>query len=120
MKKILIVDDEESVRIILRQMLEKGGFAVATAINGEDALNKLKEEVYDMLITDINMPVMDGVALLQKSKNSFPTMPVIFITAYGKDKIILDAMKIGLADYIEKPFRMDTVIDTVKHHIGGN
>lgn len=117
MKKILVVDDEESVRIILKEMLLKGGFSAEVASDGLDALVKLKKETFDMLITDINMPNMDGVALLKKSKELFPSMPVIFITAYGKDKIIMEAMKTGLADFIEKPFRMDAVIKIVNDYV---
>ena len=117
MKKILVVDDEESVRMILKQMLEMGGFASEEVGNGKEALDKLCAAPFDMLITDINMPVMDGVELLKNSKEKYPSMPVIFITAYGKDKVILQAMRTGLADFIEKPFRMDDVIKTVKEHI---
>lgn len=117
MKKILVVDDEESVRFILKQMLETGGYSVDVANNGQEALEALKSSRFDMLITDINMPVMNGVELLNKTREEFPGMPVIFITAYGKDKIILEAMKVGLADFIEKPFRMDYVLKTVQEHM---
>lgn len=117
MKTILIADDEESVGAILKQMLESGGYATEVAMNGEEALNLLKSKKFDLLISDINMPVMDGVALLTKAKEFSPSLPVIFVTAYGKNKIIMEAMKIGLADFIEKPFRMDVVINTVKKHI---
>jgi len=117
MKKILVVDDEESVRIILKKMLEEGDYIAETANNGEEALEAMKGTHFDMLISDINMPVMNGVELLNKTKEAFPMMPVIFVTAYGKDKIIIEAMKVGLADYIEKPFRMDGVLKTVKEHI---
>jgi len=117
MKKILVVDDEESVRVILKQMLEQGGYVVEVANDGEEALESMKGTHFDMLVSDINMPVMNGVELLNKAKESFPMMPVIFITAYGKDKVIIEAMKVGLADYIEKPFKMDGVLKTVKEHI---
>jgi len=117
MKKILIVDDEESVRIILKQMLEQGGYEADSASNGEEALEMLKNIPYDMLISDINMPKMDGVALLKKSKELFAAMPVVFVTAYGRDKIIIDAMRTGLADFIEKPFRIDEVLRIVKENI---
>lgn len=117
MKKILVVDDEESVRVILKQMLEQGGYSAEVASNGEEALAILKKSPFDMLISDINMPVMDGVALLSKSKDLYPKMPVIFVTAYGKDKIIMEAMKVGLADYIEKPFRIDDVNRIVKANL---
>lgn len=117
MKKILVVDDEESVRVILKQMLEEGGYKAAVASNGEEALALLKASPFDMLVSDINMPVMDGVALLAKSRELYPDMPVVFITAYGKDKIIIEAMKIGLKDYIEKPFSMDQVLKTIKDNL---
>jgi DNA-binding NtrC family response regulator len=117
MKKILVVDDEEMVRIVLKQMLEQGGYACDVAANGIEALEKLKADNFNLLITDINMPEMDGVELLAKTKELFPTMPVIFITAYGKDKIIMQAMRTGLSDYIEKPFRMDDVFATIKQHV---
>lgn len=117
MKRVLVVDDEESVRTILKQMLEKSEFGIDTANNGEEALLKMKAFKYDLIISDINMPVMDGVALLQRSKELYPALPVVFITAYGKDKVIMEAMKSGLSDYIEKPFRMDEVLQTIKEHI---
>jgi CheY-like chemotaxis protein len=117
MKKILVVDDEEMVRIVLKQILEQGGYACDIAGNGVEALKKLKADNFDLLITDINMPEMDGVELLAKTKELFPAMPVIFITAYGKDKVIMQAMRTGLTDYIEKPFRMDDVIKTLKQHV---
>jgi two-component system, NtrC family, nitrogen regulation response regulator NtrX len=117
MKKILVVDDEESVRFILKQMLEKGGYAVEVKNDGEEAMEALKKGCFDMLITDINMPKMNGIELLYKAKEAFHELPVIFISAYGKDKTILEAMKMGLSDNIEKPFRMDDVLEIVKEHI---
>lgn len=117
MKKILVVDDEESIRVVLKQMLEQGGYYTEVASNGEEALEILKNGHFDLLISDINMPVMNGVELLSKSKELFPMMPVVFVTAYGKDKVIIEAMKVGLADYLEKPFKMDIVLKTVKEYI---
>lgn len=112
--RLLIVDDEISVRTILKQMLERGEFEVETASDGLEALEKLKIATFDLVISDINMPNMDGVALLKKVKQDYPSMPVIFITAFGRDKIIIEAMKVGLLDFIEKPFRMDSVISTIE------
>jgi two-component system, NtrC family, response regulator HydG len=117
MKKILVVDDENSVQVILKQILEKAGYAVDTAGDGKVALEKLKADTFNLLIADINMPVMDGVELLKNSKKILPELPVIFITAFGKNEIIVQAMKDGLADFIEKPFRMDQVLKTVKDHL---
>ena len=117
MKKILVVDDEESVRDILKQILEQGNYTVEVAGNGKEAAEMLKGIHFDAIISDINMPIMNGVELLNKAKELAPDVPVIFITAYGKDKVVIEAMKIGLADFIEKPFRMDQILKTVKEHI---
>ena len=115
--KILIVDDEESVRMILQQIIIKRGFEAETASDGNEALEKLKISSFGIVISDINMPNMDGVTLFKNIKKDYPKTPVIFITAFGRDKIIVEAMKIGLADFIEKPFKMDAVISTINQHI---
>jgi len=117
MKKILVVDDEESVRFILKHMLETGGYSVETANDGQEALETMKSSRFDMLVTDINMPIMNGLELFNKTRGEFPGLPVIFITAHGKDKIVIEAMKVGLADFIEKPFKMDYVLKTVQEHL---
>ena len=116
-RKILVVDDEISVRTILKQILEKSDFEADSAGDGVEAVEKLKASSFDGVITDINMPNMDGVALLKKIKEDYPDMPVIFITAFGRDKIVIEAMKVGLVDFIEKPFKMDVIINTLNQHI---
>ena len=115
--KVLIVDDEISIRTILGQMLKKSDFEAEVANDGVEALKKLKTSPFDIVVSDINMPNMDGVALLKKIKETYPNIPVVFITAFGKDKIIIEAMKVGLADFIEKPFKMDAVISTINKYI---
>ena len=117
MKKILVVDDNENIRVILKQMLEDGGYAVQAAKGGEEALEIMKTKRFDMLIADINMPGMTGFELLEKSKRAYPQIPVIFVTAYRKDKNLVRSVNIGLSDYIEKPFKMDEVLRIVKEHI---
>ena len=98
-------------------MLEAAGYKVDTAADGSQALAKLKADKYDMLIADINMPVMDGVELLKRTKETFPELPVIFVTGFGRDKIIVQAMKDGLSDFLQKPFRMDDVTSTIKRYL---
>jgi two-component system phosphate regulon response regulator OmpR len=117
MKNLLVVDDNENIRVILKQMLEDGGYTVRTAKSGAEALETMKTLNFDMVITDINMPEMTGFELLGKIKKACPNVPVIFITAYRKDRNLVDSVKIGLSDYIEKPFKMDEVLRIVKEHI---
>ena len=117
MKKILVVDDNENIRVILKQMLEDGGYAVQTAKGGGEALENMKTGHFDMVIADINMPDMNGFELLEKTKKAYPQVPVIFITAYRKDQTLVRSVKEGLSDYIEKPFKMDEVLSIVKEHL---
>ncbi len=117
MKRILVVDDNENIRVILKQMLEDGGYEAETAKGGEEALESMSLRRFDMLIADINMPGMTGIELLEKTKRAYPNMPVIFVTAYRKDKSLVRSVNIGLSDYIEKPFKMDEVLSIVKEHM---
>jgi CheY-like chemotaxis protein len=117
MNKILVVDDNENIRVILKQMLEDGGYIVTTAKGGEEALGLLKGGHFDLVVTDINMPGMTGFELLERSKKMYPKLPVIFITAYKKDKTLVGSVKVGLSDYIEKPFKMDDVLRTIREHL---
>jgi CheY-like chemotaxis protein len=117
MNKILVVDDNENIRVILKQMLEDGGYIVTAAKGGEEALDLLRVGHFDLIITDINMPGMTGFEFLEKSKRAYPKIPVIFITAYKKDKTLVGSVKVGLSDYIEKPFKIDDVLRTIKEHM---
>ena len=102
-RHILVVDDEPLVRSSLSELLTLSGYAVSVAANGREALNMLKDHHADILITDIKMPEMDGIQLLQQLKNIYPQIPVIIITSYGSIENAVDAMRQGAYDYITKP-----------------
>jgi len=101
---ILVVDDELIVRDSLKAWLEEEGFTVETADAGPDALEKLAEKPFNLMLTDIKMPGMDGVALLTKALEIHPDLCVLMMTAYATVETAVEAMKIGARDYLMKPF----------------
>mgnify|MGYP000678169248 CR=1 FL=1 len=102
--KILVVDDEAPIREVLQRGLSQmGGFLVDTAKNGQEAIEKVERETFDMVLTDLMMPEMDGMELLRIVKGTRPELPVIMMTAYGSIDNAVEAMKIGANDYITKP-----------------
>jgi DNA-binding NtrC family response regulator len=101
---ILVVDDERNIRNNLRMVLEAEGYKVDTASNGDDAVIRVKERHYDIVLVDIQMPKMDGLELLRYLRALRPRMPVVMLTAYGTVRRAVDAMKLGAVDFLEKPF----------------
>jgi DNA-binding response OmpR family regulator len=102
---ILVVDDEETLRNILVKILTKEGYKVDTAENGEEALEKLRQNQYNLLISDIKMPRLNGFELLKIVKKDYSSMGVIMMTAYGDSYTIKDALLLGADEYITKPFK---------------
>jgi CheY-like chemotaxis protein len=103
-RPILLVDDEKNIRLTLSQSLESLGLPIQTAVNGEEALQKLQETEFGLLLLDLKMPGMDGMEVLHRVRERWPTIPVIIITAHGTIGSAVDAMKLGAVDFIQKPF----------------
>jgi two-component system response regulator AtoC len=102
--KILVVDDEVQVREMLRRNLtEMGGFPVDVASNGVEALEKMEKDIFDLVLTDLRMPEMDGIELLKAIKATRPESLVIIMTAYGSIETAVEAIKKGADDYLTKP-----------------
>ncbi|RMG68535.1 MAG: sigma-54-dependent Fis family transcriptional regulator [Nitrospirae bacterium] len=108
-EKILIVDDEKSMNEVLRILLESEGFEVTSAFDGSEGIEYLKKDIYDLVITDIRMPEVDGFQVLKTAKELSPDTVVIMITAYGSNDSVINAMKLGAYDYIHKPFQVDEI-----------
>ena len=106
-KRILIVDDEENAREGLAKILKKTGYNTGTAENGEHALKILENTKYDLVITDIKMPRMDGMQLLRRIRKIVPDIAVIMVTAYGEVESYLEAMSQGAFEYLNKPIKID-------------
>jgi len=107
MNRILVVDDEKSMRDFLSIMLKKEGYEVVTAENGGDALKTVQGEIFDLVISDVKMPGLDGIDVLKAVKEVSPETVVIMITAFATTETAVEAMKLGAYDYIIKPFKVD-------------
>jgi len=103
-KKILIVDDEDSVRYSFRKLFREPGCEIVEAANGLEALSVIKKELPDLVLMDIEMPGLSGLDAIQRIKVMKPKLPVIIITAFGTSERVIAAMKYGAYDYLEKPF----------------
>lgn len=103
-KPILIVDDEKNIRLTMSQSLEPLEIPVETAVNGEEALQKLRHERFGLVFLDLKMPGMDGMDVLRRIKEDWPKIRVIIITAHGTIETAVEAMKLGAVDFIQKPF----------------
>lgn len=107
--RILVVDDEESIREFLEIMLRKEGYEVTCAEDGQKALDVLKKKSFDMVISDMQMPNMTGMELLKATKEQYPDTTFMMITAFGTAETAVEAMKLGAYDYLTKPFKIDEV-----------
>ncbi len=114
-KKILVVDDEESIHLLYKEELEEEGYSVQSAMNGEEALDLFEKIEPSLVILDINMPGMDGIEVLRKMKEQRPDIPVILSSAYPEYK--QDLASWASDDYIVKSFNLDELKKSVKRHI---
>src|SRR5215468_2618130 len=112
--RILIVDDEEIIRDILADFLAMEGFEVRTAPDGAAALVELTSQHFDLVLSDLKMPNMGGIELLDAISTHAPQMVTIIMTGFGTVETAIDAMKRGAYDYIMKPFKMEEVVHTVR------
>ena len=111
---VLIVDDDSSILEVLDARLTAAGFTTHKAISGPEALQILKKQRIDLLVSDIKMPEMSGLELLEKTRAIFPQLPVIFLTAYGTIPDAVDALKSGAIDYLTKPFDGKELVQKIK------
>jgi two-component system NtrC family response regulator len=105
--RILVVDDDESLRRVTQVQLEQMGYRVDTAANAQDALDSLKSAPFELVVTDLKMPGMSGLDLLRRIRADFPDTQVILITAFGTIETAVEAMKAGAYDYVTKPVHPD-------------
>ena len=110
MRRVLVVDDEENLRLVLRTLLRRHGYEVETAESGEDALGMVDSFGPDVVLTDVRMPKMGGLDLLTTLKAKGNEATVIVMSAYGNMDLALEAMKAGAYDYVQKPFKPDEVV----------
>jgi UDP-3-O-[3-hydroxymyristoyl] N-acetylglucosamine deacetylase len=117
-KTILIVDDEESIRVTLSQVLEDEGFSTLTAGDGKIALDIIRNKQPDLVILDIWMPEMDGIEVLRQIKAIDVDIPVLMISGHASIATAIESSRLGAADFIEKPFDLENVLEAVQRFLG--
>lgn len=115
--KVLVVDDEEHIREILKETLEGEDFIAATASNGQEALEKLAAEVFDLMLLDVKMPFCDGLAVLREVRKTDPALPVIVITGMASHEEMEEAKSYGHCKCIRKPFHIKTLLAEVRESL---
>lgn len=113
---VMVVEDDSELREALSDTLTLAGYSVATASDGHDALRRLDDNQFDLIVSDIQMPKMDGHTLLKKVKANHPDLPVMLMTAYGSIQQAVDAMRDGAIDYMVKPFEAEVLVNMVSRY----
>ena len=117
MKTILIVDDEPNYLVVLTELLREEGYDVFTAQCGEEGLKIVEEVDLGLVITDMRMPGLGGLALLKEIKSHNKDLPVIMMTAFGEEGKVLDALQAGANNFFVKPFNNDTLLSAINELI---
>jgi two-component system response regulator FlrC len=118
-EEVLVVDDEPQMLIAINETLRREGYSITTAGSAREAMCRLREKYYHLVITDMRMPEMTGFDLLKKVKASTPQTPVVLLTAYGTIQNAVDAMKQGAFDYLLKPFSSESLESVVRRALNG-
>ena len=111
--RVLVIDDEQIVLNSVKRILGEAGFEVETTLSGRQGLERALNKTYDVVLTDIRMPDIGGMIVLRDIKRAKPEMPVMIITGYANVQSAVQAMKLGAADYVEKPFTPDQLLKAV-------
>jgi DNA-binding NtrC family response regulator len=115
--KVLVIDDEESIRSVMTKILEEEGFAVDTARNGKQAIEKSKTKFYNLAFIDIKLPDVEGTELLTALKDSTPRMIKIIITGHPSLRNAIEAVNKGADAYIVKPFNVENILRTIREQL---
>jgi excisionase family DNA binding protein len=116
--RILIVDDEPAVRDLLAKTLQSADYEVDTAPDGHTAIEYLDARGYDLLITDLRMPGMDGLSVIREGRRRSAGLPVIVITGYSSEASAIEAINLGVSGYLTKPFRLPRVLQAAARALG--
>ena len=118
MAKILIVDDEPGIQAMIKALLTMAGHESVTAEDGLKALELITNNTFDLIITDLRMPRMDGLSLIRKVAALGTSIPVILVTGYTSPETASEAIKLGVCGYLAKPFKIDELLSTVGSALG--
>jgi DNA-binding response OmpR family regulator len=118
-EKVLVIEDKpEMIRILTDYVLGPQGYVTSAASNGEEGLRMALSEEPDLIILDLKMPKMSGLQVLQSLKKLQYPVPVIVVTAYGSEEVVVRALRLGADDYVAKPFKLDEMINAIERALG--
>lgn len=116
--RILVADDEEAIRELLARTLEIAEYDVDTVPDGQAAVDRLRQRPYQLLITDLRMPVLDGMGLIREARRLDPELPIIIITGYSSEATAIEAVNLQVTGYLTKPFRVAKVLSLAAQALG--
>ena len=118
--QILVIDDEQAIRDLISEVLNIAGYEVSIATDGLDGLNKIRKQKYDLIILDVNLPKLDGFAILEKVRESAPTQPIIMISARTDKDDVTHGLRLGADDYVRKPFSVEELVLRIENRLKRN
>ena len=118
-KRILVADDEEVIRVACTRILTRAGYEVTTAVNGDEALRQIRNGNIDLVLLDIKMPVLDGMKVLEILASENPGQRVVVITGHGTAETAAQAVKAGASDFLTKPFSPNELRNSVQKALAG-
>jgi excisionase family DNA binding protein len=116
--RVLVVDDEAGIRELLSKTLALADYDVEAVADGRSAVLRLRAGTYNLLITDLKMPGMDGLSLIRDARRLTPELPIIIITAYSTEASAIEAIDLGVTGYLTKPFRISKILSTAAKALG--
>lgn len=114
---ILLVDDDPEFRRAMKRMFEKSDYQITAAADGQEALDALSNETFDLIISDLRMPNLDGMELMGELRRQGLETPIIFLTAYGEVESYMDLMNLGAFEYVNKPVKGQEILDIARRAI---
>jgi DNA-binding NtrC family response regulator len=114
---VLLVDDDKEFRRAMKKMFEKSGYGVRIACDGQEALDALNEEEFDLIISDLRMPNLDGLEMMAELRRRGLDIPIIFLTAFGEVESYMDLMNLGAFEYVNKPVKSQEILEISKRAI---
>jgi excisionase family DNA binding protein len=116
--RVLIVDDEQAVRDLVSKTLSMADYEVETADDGPSAVERLRTTDYDLLITDLKMPGMDGLSVIREARRKSHELPIIIITGFSTEASAIEAINLGVSGYLTKPFRLPRIVSAAARALG--
>lgn len=117
--RILVVDDEDDLRMLLEHVVTSAGYTVTTAEDGQDAIAKIQKDTFDLALLDIQMPNASGIEVLKFIRTNAPATKAIMLTGYADLNYAMEARQFGAKDFISKPYKLEDIIRTIENVLAG-